>query len=892
MNLLNIDNLQLPALDKTVILTPNNRIARKLLDALAEDMVFKGETSWETPRVYPVASWVKLKAMECQDRGILPLCNLQIIDPEQESSIWYKIIKGYQVKALNRKEGFIGSVRATSGNAQAAWSLVHSWSSAIDHGDFLLNPDGESFQGWANEFKCICADNQYITTSELPIELISAVKQGLKDFDNLVLFAFDDIAPSYQTLLEAFGAEGVSVTKVEPHVNNISALKAEFSGSSDEYRAAAEWAYKAIEENPSVRIGIVVPELSRRRESVLRSFNNVFEPQHILPHIRRYTAPFNISAGVSFAGIPVINEAFRCLSLKGGDIPLEEALALVVSPFVQGGVSEFRARSTVEVKLRELKIGSIPISSFIDALKDCPKLLSAIDSIVNHRGSNRSNLPSQWAISFNDKLDIMGWPGERNLDSEEYQAVGMWSELLDKFSRMDVVTGKCSSSEALSILRGLASIAVFQPETKDSPIQILGSLEAAGLQFTHLWVSGMNDEIWPGNPSPNPYIPMSIQKGGAANGSTRIPEMPHSSPERELEYAKHLTQRYLNSSSHVVFSYSSFFEDKELRVSPLISSVQDAEFGSLTSDDHPPLMKASMGSVKLVDYDDMKGAPLKNGEDVKGGASVLEDQSACPFRAFAKHRLGARKMESIRIGLDSRDRGIIVHAVMESFWNELRSQDELLALSDETLISFIETHVDNVLLRYSKEIPVLKGAKFVSIERKRLVLLCLKKMEIEKERDSFVVVSTEEAIKTSISGLSFHLKVDRINKVSSGLSLEDYKTGVCRISGWSGERMDSPQVPMYAKAYKDKVSSIMFSKLSVSDAGFCGISEEDGDTPGVLPPDKLRGDFSSTWTEIIADWETNLECLASDYKEGIYPVNPKKTIETCRYCDYKPLCRK
>ena len=46
---------------------------------------------------------------------------------------------------------------------------------------------------------------------------------------------------------------------------------------------------------------------------------------------------------------------------------------------------------------------------------------------------------------------------------------------------------------------------------------------------------------------------------------------------------------------------------------------------------------------------------------IRGGATVLQLQAACGFRAFAEHRLGSTELESVELGMDALESGIVVH---------------------------------------------------------------------------------------------------------------------------------------------------------------------------------------------------------------------------------------
>ena len=51
--------------------------------------------------------------------------------------------------------------------------------------------------------------------------------------------------------------------------------------------------------------------------------------------------------------------------------------------------------------------------------------------------------------------------------------------------------------------------------------------------------------------------------------------------------------------------------------------------------------------------------------EVRGGTGVIKAQSQCPFQAFAKYRLNARRPEDASFGFDALDRGSFVHKSLE-----------------------------------------------------------------------------------------------------------------------------------------------------------------------------------------------------------------------------------
>ena len=120
--------------------------------------------------------------------------------------------------------------------------------------------------------------------------------------------------------------------------------------------------------------------------------------------------------------------------------------------------------------------------------------------------------PHAWARHFSALLDAAGFPGERTLDSAEFQTRAKWYEVLGEFALLERVLPRMSCAQALARLRRLRADTLFQPESNDAPVQVLGILESAGLEFDHLWVSGLTDDAWPLAARPNPFIPVALQK--------------------------------------------------------------------------------------------------------------------------------------------------------------------------------------------------------------------------------------------------------------------------------------------------------------------------------------------------------------------------------------------
>ena len=77
---------------------------------------------------------------------------------------------------------------------------------------------------------------------------------------------------------------------------------------------------------------------------------------------------------------------------------------------------------------------------------------------------------------------------------------------------------------------------------------------------------------------------------------------------------------------------------------------------------------------KFVSSNSSTNSPQQSPQAPSNAAaqSLFKDMAACPFRAFAKHRLAARPLEETVPGLSYKDRGITVHRALQIIWTRIR----------------------------------------------------------------------------------------------------------------------------------------------------------------------------------------------------------------------------
>lgn len=908
-----------------LILTSNNRLATKIRQAWGQYQQQCGNSCWTQPEIHAIEQWSHEQWLCCCDAGSEYSAKGAIVSQAMEEILWEEVI----VEDSEKPDTLLPSNFSTL--ARNSYSIIQRWQIPLSELRVELQTalKQEQHQSspllyrWIEAFRKKLKQHQLITPADGISALLHTYENGNKaPHTHIITVGFDSIPPLYQALLTA------TALKVSQHLvgsnrtdqSATTAKRIHFYDEQQELAAAAAWADEKQKENPEHRIGIVIPELARMRGQVERIFKQQLEPNHQLPDQPRSALPFNISAGVPLSNTPMIDSALLLLSLNRKKLPLENLCRLLNSPFwgyEQASPDQrMRVNASGEKRLRYLAQHQLNSSEFryqlhlteqvfeaIDKSEDnttaMPSLSAALEQMESlHREMPKKASFLQWLTLFQQQLDIVNWPGQRSLDSIEYQQYQHWLRTLEQYLSLDQLNLNVSLNDALRQLRQLTDHCIFQAETEDAPIQILGLLESSSLRFDHLWVTGMDNHNWPPNIAPNPLLPISLQ---------RKYDTPRSQPERELQLAQAQITGLKQSATNVIFSYSEFDAAQLRQVSTLIADLPEVDPTTLPS----PIDLASTPGVNLEKVDCEFGPSLTLTtetlateqaeqqtqvlEQIRGGSSIFKDQATCPFNAFARHRLGAQKPPEPLLGLSSMDRGSLLHDCLEQLWQQLGCQQQLLALTDQDLTQLINKVVTTALQRWKKQRPDLFGPEFTKIEQQRLVALIEQWLALEKTRPEFKVIAFEQHTETNFAGLPLKLIIDRIDEVNiegndhGQQIIIDYKTGSANTNSWLSNRPEQPQLPLYVLCSESPVAAATFAVINVSQQQFVGFSETPNLLPNVQPPGKRTEPES--WDELLNQWQQALTELANEFKQGYAAVKLFKPTAMQYQQELEPLNR-
>ena len=846
------------------ILTANQRAARSLHHAYNLHQQASGIAIWTPPEIYALDTFLSTLhhrlTLDGHESRLL-------LNRTQEHTLWREVIAA---------DPAVSGLRSVDSLAEMAASALHLL--LLHNGrprlrEFNVSTDTRAFQRWAEAFERTCTRHAYLIAAELP----SALAQANVPLPSagLALVDVDAISPALKMMFDAIQQAGYPVDTIRITTTSTASLAVAHDDTA-ELRAAAIWSRDLLAQNPTASIAIVVPNLADRRPQLDRIFSE------LLP-----TQSFEFSLGQPLAETAPVAAALDLLHWTLEPLQLQAIRNLLLSPFFAAtdptlslAAAEFDAFELRRANLLRPELSLAAMINLLLRARRAEALTPLLNRLRNLGAPSQSDLlievgskqsHAAWADHFRALLEAANWTATTSRDSLSFQTHRRWESALDELATLDFEGTNVTAAEALRALTRIARQAIFAPESRHAPVQILGPLEPGGIPFDAFWFLSADDQSWPAAATGSPLIPWHLQRdlGMAGADSTR-----------DTALAQSLTQRLAHSAAQVVFSYSRHDDAGERRPSPLLRALHLTAIDAPAEPAHAPLGFDIFPDAERI-------PPLPPGV-TPGGARILELQAACSFRAFAEIRLHSTEPDAKELGLDARDRGIHVHKIMQTFWERIRTQKALRALTTPERETTLDECIEDAIARAASAAQTPWEDAYLNVQRRRLRALLHPWLDFELTRPAFEVRQQEEKHLVEIGPLALELRVDRIDETQSGPLILDYKTGSASPSQWLSDRPDAPQLPLYAVLAEDaaNLGGVAFALLHAGDKmALKGFAE----SPAVL--DKPSRMPFATLADQLEDWHRILTDLAVAFAQNDPIAAPKKYPQTCERCTQRMLCR-
>jgi len=906
-----------------LVITASERAARALAAAFHRARRAEGLTAWNAPGIQDWNSFVRTAwVARSLDARLL-------LNPAQEQSLW---------AAIAAADGPPGAL-LEGPRYRLATLAMEAHQLLCSHAPRLLRAsartawqnDAAAFSRWLAAFDEACRKDNLLSPARLPLELLELLENPPStgpqptcapschperaqrvegpasghsaewvgdhepesapsghetatrpDRPPLLLAGFDRILPVQRAVFDAWGSwRESSPSQPAARIDFFQA-----SNDQEELAACALWCGNRLAAEPGTRILIVTQDVSARRGQIERT---------LLRQTGSANAPlFEFSLGIPLNQAPLARAAMLLLRWLSGPLAEHELDWLFSTGHAAASPAETAA---LQARMRALRRRGLErpswtldafLTPFLGKPEDNPLPAQWIDRILQAQRrlgemNRRPQPPLEWVELVPQLLESLHFAGAAALSSSEFQAAQRWQQALETAGSLGFDGRRIDWKDFLSVLARTVEETLFAPESRDAPIQIAGPAESAGLTADAVWFLGAAEDAWPAGGATHPLLPPEIQ---------REARMPHASPQLDWDLAQSMTTRLLASAGEVHFSCAKQVEGAEARPSGLIVQLAGPPQPLPSALTPPP--NPDPVTITVEDFSRIPHPPGR----VPGGAAVLTSQSLCPFQAFATSRLDAKGWEPAQAGLTPPQRGKLLHEVLHAVWagppRGIRSHAELLGLTDR--ISFTASHVERA---FAQTLPPgvrdRMPARYLELEQQRLTRLVAAWLDYESSRLPFEVVQTEAKREVTLAGLTFKLRLDRLDCLEDGTQLViDYKSGLVSPKSWDPPRPEDVQLPLYAGYALDpdrELGGLVFAKLRPGDLAFVGCV--------AAPAATLFAGLKSTTSlaknrlqaEQLIAWKEEIDQLAEDFLTGKAQVNPRDYPKTCERCGLQTLCR-
>lgn len=840
--------LQEAIAENAVVVTASRRLARELRAAYDEQQVVAGRQAWLTPSIRSWHDWLSRQSSAIENPNAIPIR----LDTFSSALLMERSLRRHLPDGIS---GVSGIVR----QAVQSWQRLAEWQVPLPELDASAQSlDERTFALAAADYAQRLHEERWVDgggMAELVANLITEKEVPVPD--KIILAGFDRRSPAVRRVVKALEDAGcvVSTAKTGKRMSALSVLP--FDNVESELRAAGAWARDRLIDDPTARIAIVSPTLESNAPAITRLIR-----EGLVPGWQSGGAAFEAAANVSYgrklAEYPAIAIALLLLRWTCQGLTSRELSSLLRSRCIAGPKTDGRSR--IELALRRQPDRAWQVDEFLRVFRGCDEsqdsifFLECVSELEKISGAQRELAsPAEWARRIDAALTAAHWPGDGPLDSGEYQLINRWRELLNEFARIEVVSPQIDLREASQRLTGLASDTLYQPESGRGLVQVLGTLEAAGMEFDCIWISGLDASQWPPASRPALFISSKLQ---------RLYEMPDATPGDTLSFARHTLQRLSGSADEGVLSWAKTRDDTELTASSLLDDFGAVE--NIAVDDPGWFAGCLVGQSDMVIPSDDNAPPVSADEHVRGGAYTVQRQYVEPFGAFVHGRLGVRPPDPIATGLSPSVRGNIIHNALHNLLAGKPDLDEFRGWTDEEREQRIGSAIDSALAEHTIHAdPVMQ--RIIGIERSRLRRLLHEFVAMESARSGFTVQDVEKKLDYEAFGIRLGLRIDRIDRMADGrLLVIDYKTGLAKsLLDRNGEPADL-QLIVYADALQADVGGLVLINVDSRVISYKGAGVEGG-------PWKALGE--AEWTKALDSWKSLVSDALQNISAGDVRIN-------------------
>ncbi len=795
----------------------------------------------------------------------------RLLKPIEQEYVWQRCIRQFDQERML-------PIDALAQAAQEAWWLMQHWRIPLQR---LHRSHTQDSLWFANVAKCFEAYCQKADCCDEASALTLLLEEGKLMQETLMLYGFFSLTPlqekffrridpnfqltTFRTLEQDLGKTGpVAAPPVFVGLDNSKCETQKttfyaFEHSEEELQRALTWACEEYRKNPQQKIAVILPELERHRQLIESTLTLQF---YDVPK------PWVITVPPRLTYYGIIQTALALLTqYLSENISIENFASLLRSPYWGNMPEEKFARSALVYKLRELQVEQCDFDILIKIAEPWQSLQDKFH-LLHSKVSKKPKPLKKWIENWARLLNSLNFPNTSTLNAAEIKQAERWNSLLEELSQTFTWKENFSATEALRILKKTCQKTYWDNEVnKNKPLQILGIVEATDKQFDQAWLVEATQGNIPFKVYANPLIDKKIQREYCLWGIDIA---------LQDRWAQEAFTQLKKACENLIVSYAQ--EENGQIQTPAIFFGEESQ--ALKS--FPQQLKR-----RFQEDPSQKNISTWSHAYLPGATAAIKSQRLCSMQAFARFRLDLEPLPNPVLGLTPIERGLIVHLALQLIWQQLQTQENLLALSSEQLTQLIEKVLPLALKLVPWSRRKLLPKALLELEAKTLKNNLLEWLALEAGRPSFKIIALEKESQVLFKNMKWRLRIDRIDQLEDGkLLLIDYKTGTISTKQWQPEIFTEPQLPLYAVTSPTPFDGVAFAEIISKNLKMHGIAREN------ISLGKMGFLKSVTdWPALLAEWKQALETLVENFTHSQATLNPLEGEATCRQCRLQSFCR-
>lgn len=442
-------------------------------------------------------------------------------------------------------------------------------------------------------------------------------------------------------------------------------------------------------------------------------------------------------------------------------------------------------------------------------------------------------------------------------------------------------------------------------------LQVMGVLETRNLDFEHVLMLNMNEDIFPAAQRTGSFIPYRIRRAFDLPTFETQDAIYAYLFYRMFQHARHLNFYYnMFADFGLSGEVSRFIRQIELESGltvqrkKLSNSIEVKEIMPITVATTPDVLR------RLAIYTD--DVPQKDQRRLS--ASALNIYLDCKLKFYFRYVLRLFSGDEMSDDLNARHFGNALHKALEFLYRDTMDAKGTKVIDANDFLR-LENSIDGAIEKAFKEEFGMKGKKRFEFKDRNSVMaevikkFILKVLAMDKEYVPFEIISLEaedkyqrylpiEVNSTTIQ-VQLGADIDRVDRKSGMIRVLDYKTGRDETEIGSFENIFSAEVAYKYKAgRKAGYQTFFYAWLYASKYGTENII-----TPGLINIKQLfQNDFDYRLTmdgNPISDARMYLDTFEDEMKsllEEVFslevPFDQTEDLAKCAYCDFKGICER